>query len=139
MFMHFVPVPPNLETLRKTAHAWLPFLPDISKRSKEPVEQLIDYIIRRDVEIGFAWDEEKKEATALAGLQFKQQGNDKVGEILWVTGRGAKEWQHLISEIEGYLKHLGCTICRPLCRPGWSRLLKQRGYRVTHYVMERRL
>jgi hypothetical protein len=73
-------------------------------------------------------------------MQFRKRGNDLIGEICWLTGRGMKEWQHLLPQMEKYLKeHKGCVEIRPICRPGWSRLLKQRGYKTTHYVMEKKL
>jgi len=40
---------------------------------------------------------------------------------------------------ERYLKDMNCVECRPICRLGWSRQLKQRGYKITHLVMEKRL
>ena len=137
--MLFKPIPTDRKSILTTAPMWLRFLPDIAKRSHETLEEIMGYILRHDVQIGVVWDNEKKEATALIGMQFKKQGDEFVGELRWVTGRGAKDWQHLIKEVEKYFRHLGCHISRPLCRPGWAPMLKQHGYRTTHYVMERRL
>jgi hypothetical protein len=138
--MKFVPIPTTDDALRATSRLWLPFLADIAKRSKEPIDKIIDLVVRHDVHIGVVWDDEAKEATALVGMQFKQQGDDKIGEILWTTGKGVKRWRHLLSEVETYLKdHCECQVSRPLCRVGWVPMLKQAGYKTTHYVMERRL
>jgi hypothetical protein len=138
--MKFVPIPTTDDAIRATSRLWLPFLVDISKRNREPIERNIDLVVSHAVHIGIVWDDEAKEATALVGMQFKEQGEDNVGEIYWTTGKGMKRWRHLIADVERYFKeHCGCQISRPLCRPGWAPMLKSAGYKTTHYVMERRL
>jgi hypothetical protein len=133
--MHFVPL--QFEDLNKLFLLWSPFLEDISKRSKEPLEQLFAAIKRREVQIALVWDGNK--AYALVGMRFVRRGGDVIGEIVWLTGKGMKQWQHLLPEMEQYLRDRGCAEIRPICRPGWARLLKAKGYRITHYVMERTL
>lgn len=136
--MHFVPIPTTPDHLRACAKYWLPFLEGISRRSKEPVDDLIDSICSARVQIALVWD--GNEARALVGMQYKKCGDDLVGEIVWLTGKGMKDWRHLLPQMEKYLReHVGCRIIRPICRPGWSRLLKNQGYKTTHYVMEREL
>lgn len=136
--MHFVPIPTTHEQLRLWKKHWLPFLPKISQRSKEPVDQLLDEIASQRVQIGLAWDGER--AHALIGIQFRKNGNVLIGELIWATGEEMKEWRDLLGEVERFLReHYGCNEVRPICRPGWSRMLKERGYKLTHYVMEKSL
>jgi hypothetical protein len=124
--------------LRRLSPIWLPFLPGICKRSKESIEQLIDRIISGHTEIALVWDGEK--ARALVGMLYTKRGDDLVGEIVWLTGAGMKEWRHLLPQMQRYLKeHRHCALMRPICRPGWARFLKEQGFRVTHFVMEREL
>jgi hypothetical protein len=132
-----VPVPTTHEYLDRTEHHWFPFLKDISRRSKEPVKDLYFQIRRFDVQIVLAIDDNK--TVAIAGLRRWMRGSDMIGEIVWATGKGMKQWQHLVDDIEKYLKETGSVECRPICRLGWSRMLKARGYRPTHMIMEKRL
>ena len=138
--MHFVPIPTTEKALRDSSQHWLPFLPMIAKRSKESIEQLLDRIVSGYTEIALIWDDDKVEAQALIGIQYVKCGDELVGEITWTAGRGMREWEHLVSEVERYLRErMHCAIMRPVCRPGWSRMMKNHGYRTTHYVMEKRL
>lgn len=135
--MNLVPIPTTDEYLNGTAPLWRPFLEGISKRSREPVESLLDLIYRKEVQPILVWDGNK--AVALLGIRFCRRGLDLVGEWVWMTGKGRKDWQHLLPELERYLKDMGCVECRPICRLGWSRLLEQQGYRTTHVIMEKTL
>ena len=146
--MRFVPIPtwrPEQEEyqksgLYKSAPLWLPFLPRIAKRGNESADELLDQVINGNVQIGIIWDHDNKTARALIGMQTRRAGHELVGEVHWVTGFGMKDWQHLLSQVERYLKdHRGCTIIKPICRPGWKPLLKEHGYRQTHIVMEKAL
>jgi hypothetical protein len=135
--VQFVPIPTTYEALNKLFPIWFPFLQGISHRSKEPVWALIDAIARFDVQIGLVWDDEK--ACALVGIQYRRRGSELIGEVCWLTGTGMKEWRHLLPQLEHFLKDSGCVEIRPICRPGWSRLLREHGYKTTHHVMERTL
>lgn len=133
--MQFVPIPTTPEYLEKTFPHWWPFLPKISRRSKEPVQELLGQIVRRDVQIALVWD--GANARALVGMRFLRRGEDLIGEIIWLAGAGMREWRDLLPQMERYLKDMGCVEIRPVCRPGWSRFLKSQGYRITHMTMEK--
>lgn len=133
--MHLVPIPTTKEHLKKTYAVWFPFLEGISKRSKDPVESLRDAVLRLEVQPIIVWDGNK--AVALAGVRRCKRGRDVIAELVWLTGKDRKTWQHLLPELERYLKEQGCVEFRPICRPGWTLLLKQYGYKTTHIMMEK--
>ena len=136
--MQFIPIPTVWDELVKYEPLWFPFLKDIAKRSKEPISTLWDQIMRGDVQIALVWDGSTPHA--LIGIRYHRRGADLIAEIIWLTGRGMKQWTHLLPQMEKYLKeHVGCVVIRPICRPGWARLIKPRGYKLTHYVMEKPL
>ena len=137
--MILLPIPTEPEYLLPLQSHWLPFLQRISQHSREPVETLLAPITRREVQIILAWDDEALQAVALAGVKRWRRGDEIIADIIWATGFDHKTWQHLLPELERYLKDTGCAECRPICRPGWSKLLKQHGYRTTHLQMEKRL
>jgi hypothetical protein len=135
--VHFVPIPTTHAELNKAYPLWFPFLADISRRSKEPVSDLLAQIARLEVELALIWDGEK--AHALVGIRYRQRGDEVVGEICWLTGKGMHNWRHLLPEIEQYLTRRGCNEIKPICRPGWAPFLKQHGYHITHLMMEKKL
>ena len=136
--MKLVPIPTTVEALRDTIQHWSPFLPDIAKRSKEPVAELIAKVARRDVQPILIWDEIANKATALLGIAYHKRGDDLIAELIWTTGKHREQWQDLLPELERYLReHVGCAALRPICRPGWKPFLKQRGYHETHVMMEK--
>lgn len=136
--MHLVPIPTTREDLLTWHQHWTPFLPRIAQRTGESIDELFDLIENFQVQVALVWDGER--AHALVGLRIVPRGKELVGDIVWLTGHGRKEWTHLLPELERYLKeHCHCTVIRPICRPGWSRLIKSQGYKTTHYVMEKTL
>jgi len=133
----FVPIPTTPGDLLAWREHWFPWLADISRRSKEPVADLLRAVLSGYTQIALVFDGEKSHA--LIGMQYRKRGDELIGEIIWLTGKGMRDWQHLLPQMEKYLKDIGCSVIRPICRPGWSRLLKQRGYKVTHYTLEHKL
>jgi hypothetical protein len=137
--VNFVPIPTNIEALEKLFPLWEPFLDGISRRSKEPIRDLIAAVKGLRVQIALVWGDDNK-PHALVGMQYRKRGDDLIGEICWLTGKGMKEWRHLLPQMEKYLKEeKGCVEIRPICRPGWSRFLTTNGFKTTHFVMEKKL
>lgn len=135
--MHLVPIPVTPEHLRATEPIWFPFLERISSRSGEPVASLFDRIMSGEVQPILVWDGEK--ARALTLLRFFLEGADKVGEWFWMAGDGRRDWQHLLPDVERYMRDMGCTKTKAVPRKGWARHLQDHGYRTTYYIMEKRL
>jgi hypothetical protein len=133
----FRPLPTDPDVLEKLAPLWGQFLPAIADRGDETLDELIDLVIHGTVQVGLVWD--GKRAHALIGIIRRKTGREIIGEVHWATGFGSKDWQHLLPELERYLKETGCTLIKPICRPGWQRLLKAHGYKRTHVLMEKSL
>lgn len=53
------------------------------------------------------------------------------------TGRGAKDWTHLIADIEDWARREGCAKLDMIARKGWARELPD--YRMTHVMLEKDL
>src|SRR5262245_56292716 len=96
-------------------------------------------VLNHEVQVILVWDDDAREALAIVGVRYCLRGETRIAELVWLTGLGREAWQHLLADLEKYLKDIGCAECRPLCRPGWSRLLKKHGYHMTHVVMEKAL
>jgi hypothetical protein len=117
---------------------WMPFLAAIAKRSGDDIADLIQRVMAGEVQLAFVWDEEAQRARALLGIRFVKCGSGIIGEVIWLTGNGRRHWQHLIVDLERYFVDCGCSASRLICRPGWSRVV-DKGYRITHYMMEKQL
>ena len=133
--MRLVPIP--LTEHEAWTEYWLPFLPRIAQRSHESVADLIQQIWDRKVRLVLVMDGEQ--AKALVGVRIHQMNGKSCGDMIWLAGFGREQWQELLPEFEQLLRDAGCDLCRPICRPGWSKYLKQRGYRITHVMMEKPL
>lgn len=135
--MRLIPVPIDDKALQDTAQHWMPFLPMIARRTKETLVELIRKVTAKEMRIVLIWDEATNKPTGLIGVRLHYRGADLIGELLWTAGHGRQQWQHLLSDLENLLRDAGVKECRPLCRPGWSKLLKRHGYRLTHVQMEK--
>ena len=137
MLVH-VPIP--REALDQTKGIWAPFIPSIVKRTKQDLAQVLTQIYEGAVQLHLVWNDEEKKAYALAGTRIILQGNDRVGQIIWTTGMERAKWISLLDDLERYHKeHLGCVEMQAIARPGWKRELQQRGYRMSHVLVEKRL
>jgi hypothetical protein len=116
---------------------WLPFLPRIAQRTHESIADLVGQIARREVRLLLVMDGDK--AKALVGVRIHQQNGKSIGDMIWLAGFDREQWQNLLPEFEQMLRDAGCVICRPICRPGWSRYLKKNGYSLKHVIMEKPL
>lgn len=56
--------------------------------------------------------------------------------IVGLTGSGMKDWLHLEGEIRKTAKATGHHVAKAVARPGYARVLKDRGYKMTHVILE---
>jgi len=135
--MQLIPIPIDEKSLLDWAPFWFPFLPSIAKRTKEDVKEIARKVMYREVRLTLACDETIDKPVALFGVRLHMRGNDLIAEWIWMTGQRYKTWAYLLPEFEQLLKRAGVVECRPICRPGWAKILKPAGYRLTHYTMEK--
>lgn len=141
--MHLVPIPTTLPYLNATFPLWSPFLPDIAKRSPWSVEELLGKLHRLEVQPVLIMDGDRP--AACLGVSIVDGDNGElVAEMIWATGKRRHEWQHLLADLETYLReHVRCVKCRPICRPGWRKFLEANGYTLIridadgHIAMEK--
>jgi hypothetical protein len=138
--LKLIPVPADDKLLDGLFPYWSQFLPSIARRTKQTIEVLIAQVARHEVQPVIVWDESREQAVALLGVRYHHRGADLIAELVWLAGKGMAQWRHLIADLERYLKeHEGVAEVRPICRPGWAPFLKQHGYHITHYTLEKRL
>lgn len=61
----------------------------------------------------------------------------RICSIHFCTGHGAKDWTHLLSEIEDWARANDCTRIDMLARKGWAKHLPE--YRMSHVLLEKDL
>ena len=136
MMLVLVPIPSD--AVEGTAGIWRPFVEQIAARTRQHLDHLVGQIRSGEVQIHLVWEPQTQSAHALAGTRIVLRGNDRIGEIVWTTGIGRRRWLPLIADLETYHReHLGCAGMTAIARPGWSRELKARGYRLTHVMMDK--
>lgn len=130
----------NEESIEGTKAHWLPLLERVSKGcTGEDLNMLVQLVYDRLVNIVMAWDEENSRARALVGVRYVMRGKDKIAEIIWSSDRFREEFDHLIPELEQFLRDMGCKVCRPIPRMALTKMLARHGYRMTHAMMEKDL
>lgn len=81
------------------------------------------------------WDGSVRGIVA-AELHIARSGM-RVCSIHFCTGRGAKDWTHLLSEIEDWARANDCVRLDMLARKGWAKHLPD--YRLSHIMLEKDL
>jgi hypothetical protein len=128
--LKLAPIP--LNHLEASRHLWYPFIEGIAKRQRCFVEQRLADLYSGNVAIILVWDENFECPVALVGYSLTIEGLKRVAKLVWLAGAGRKDWSHLYDDLEHYLKDIGCAGVVALARPGWTKDLKRRGYRLTH-------
>ncbi len=104
------------------------------------VEDIYKDLIKDKMQLWVLWNTNKKDNFQGCGVtKILERTNSKVLNIFIVTGRNRKQWQDKIPLVEDWAKQQGCTHIETYARPGWSRLLKQQNYKITHYLLEKKL
>jgi len=132
-----VPIP--YSHVDKTRNVWLPFVDKIAQRSGVDAADVIVPIEHGDVHIHLAWEPVQKRAHAACGTRVRLRAGHRIAELEWATGSERKHWLPLLEQLEKYHREtLQCVGIRaPFARIGWARDLKERGYRVTHCILEK--
>lgn len=81
------------------------------------------------------WTGEVK--AVLATELYFDVGGMKRCRIPFCTGSGAKQWVHLLAEIEAWARAEGCKKLDVIARKGWARQLPD--YKMTHVLLEKAL
>lgn len=55
------------------------------------------------------------------------------------NGSSARDWVHLIADVEAWASREGCTRFRLEARRGWVRWLRPKGYQPGHMILEKGL
>lgn len=136
MPLHLVPIPPDC--LEQTQAQWYPYIVAIAERANNHPVDMVQMLDNAEVQAFLVWEPVEQKAQAFIGVQYLASTKGRVGQIIWLMGENRKEWVHLFVDLETYLReHQGCASMRAIARPGWSKFLKQSGYRETHVVMEK--
>jgi len=104
------------------------------------LKDVMDSIYDNKAQLWILWNEDKKNKyQGCIVSKVITRPNTRSLNLFIVTGKNRKLWQDKIEIIETWGKQQGCTHLETYARPGWSRILKQYNYKVTHYLLERKL
>lgn len=105
-------------------------------RGKEIPDDIRLALNASDLQLWLLWDGTLR---GLVVTEIVRHPRKTCCRIRFCVGRGRETWQHHIATIERWAKAQGCAAMELIARPGWSRLLKNRGYAVTHLFCEKEL
>ena len=104
------------------------------------VEDIYNDLLDGKMQLWVLWNVNKKQNFQGCGVtKILQRTNSKALNIFIVTGRNRKQWQDKMPLGEDWAKQNGCTHIETYARPGWSKLLKEQDYKITHYLLEKKL
>ena len=105
-------------------------------RGKETPDDILLALTARDLQLWLLWDGTLR---GLVVTEIIRHPRKICCRIRFCTGRGRENWQRHIATIERWAKAQGCAAMELIARPGWSRLLKNQDYAVTHLFCEKEL
>lgn len=131
-----VPIPPDY--LEGSRVYWARFVFAIAERGRLDPLEMERMLFVGEAQAFLIWDDETKKPQAFVGVRYMRRADGRIGELIWLTGENRNAWVHLFADLEKYLReHQGCIAIKAIARPGWSKLLKASGYRMTHLTMEK--
>ena len=71
--------------------------------------------------------------------ELRTYPRNKICRLLCCVGEQMESWIDKIDIIEAWAKGEGCLSIEPICRAGWERVLKPRGYKKTHVLLAKEL
>mgnify|MGYP000862505802 CR=1 FL=1 len=92
---------------------------------------------KQEAQLWTAWGENGPDAVCVTQLTPTSKG--KFCAIWIMVGSGMVDWLPLIEELEQWAKIEGCTFMRHEARPGWSKILKTKGYHMPHVILEKEI
>lgn len=97
-------------------------------------------IISGEWRLWSAWDDETNKARAIMGAYVGvADSGEKSCCVSFCVGDGMEDWVDMIGNVEQWAKSNGCTRMVFTTRPGWSKVMKTRGYTTTHVVIEKEI
>ena len=133
-----VPIP--VEFLDGSKNLWWPYIQAISQRSGNDPAEKVRMLYAGEAQAFFVYDDEARKAFAFLGVRYVLRGQERQAELIWLMGEHRATWAHLFTDLQTYLRDAeGCKSIKAIARPGWSKILKHHGFRLTHLVMEKEL
>lgn len=93
----------------------------VDRTDRYTMDDIYRYIVSQDMQLWLIIDHERLVAVFVTEIVCYPQM--KVLACPFVAGHDAKDWIHLISEVEEFAKSKGCSEVEPPGRKGWRKLL----------------
>lgn len=119
---------------------WEPYVVSIADRCGLQASGFIRDIVRGEDVLHLIYDDARNDIRAVVITTFRNdQHGRKHCHAPYCTGSGVGEWFDLLDDLEDWARLNGAASLKTTARPGWSRLMKPKGYRVTHVTLEKDL
>lgn len=140
MNLHLI-APAQLPDCWNTISSLLGKLADVS-HGKFEVRDIVQALVSGAFQLWVMTDEEGKPQVVYLGriVDFPRR---RVYEPLAVAStdlpKYLDDWLINFDQIEGWAKAQGCTLVQPLVRPGLGRILRGKGYKLSHVLIEKEI
>lgn len=126
----------SADEIARARNALAPFFANFEKRSEGETfaDELMEDCRKGIRQCWLAVDDAEIYAVTLTEVLENPMGTVVIG---FCTGvKRELWWELMLDEIEAWASHRGARRLRVVARPGWAPVLKERGYRETHRVLE---
>lgn len=100
---------------------------------------IVKLIANGAMQLWVAFDEENDKVEGIAITEIAVYPQRKILKFLCATGDNVSQWLGHMDEIERWGEQRGCDGFQAETRPGWEKLLKDRGYTKSHVILNKEL
>lgn len=119
---------------------WQPWVEAIAKRCELPSAPFFLDILQGSDTVHLIWDDD---CGGCRGVVITTFAIDDDGRrhchLPYCTGEGMDRWFHLLGELEHWARQHDAVSLKTIARLGWTRLMKNEGYAMTHAYMQKGL
>jgi hypothetical protein len=91
------------------------------------------------MQLWIAYDSKLNKVKCVCVTEIRQYPNYKVCDCKITTGTDYKSWVDFMDNVVNWARSLGCKKMEIFTRPGWERILKNKGFVKTHIQLEKPL
>tara|TARA_R110000764_G_scaffold213377_2_gene299765 strand:+ start:651 stop:1067 length:417 start_codon:yes stop_codon:yes gene_type:complete len=102
-------------------------------------KHILEFLEAGLMQLWMAVDKDTNAVLCCCVTEIRQYPNFKVCDLRITTGEQFERWYNYMDRICEWAKSSGCAKMEIFARPGWERILKEKGFKKTHVQIEKLL
>jgi hypothetical protein len=102
-------------------------------------KHILEFLKSGHMQLWMAVDGKSNKVICVCVTEIRKYPNHKVCDLRITTGEQFERWVGFMDQICEWARSNGCKKMEIFARPGWERILKQRGFNKTHVQLEKDL